>query len=232
MPQYVYVVNGQRHVFEGPDPQTTAQFAQRWADQVAGRTPVTVSDIQRRLGPKPNQFDMDLSSRARADVADLTGAIGDAKAHPADLLSGPKIVGALTRYVPNVLGLVPAATVDQVTGPVVRGFNTQFGTHFDPRYATDQILNAAGLLSGAPEVLGPETSLARAGETSDIHPSSSGSGMSAARRVFGRAAGVPRATAQDGELPQFTPLKSNLTVASRPRHRAECHWRKRRSPQR
>jgi hypothetical protein len=152
MPQFVFNIGGQRHVFEGPDAQTTAQFAQRWAAQEAGRTPVTVADIQQRLGPRPNQFATDIGSRARDDVSDLTGAIADVKAHPTNLLNGPKILSAVARYIPNSLGLAPAAGVDQLTGPVVRGINGKFGTHYDPHGVTDQLLNGAGLLTGAEEL--------------------------------------------------------------------------------
>jgi hypothetical protein len=151
MPQYAYTINGQRHVFEGPDPQTTAQFAQRWAAQEAGRTPVTTADIQARLGHKPSQFAMDVGSRVNQDVGDLTSSINDVRAHPASLLNAPKLLGAVARYVPNAFGLLPAAGVDQMTGPVVRGINRRFGTQYDPHGVTDQLLNGAGLLAGSGE---------------------------------------------------------------------------------
>ena len=187
MPQYAYSINGRRHVFEGPDPQTTARFAQRWAAQEAGRTPVTVADIQRRLGSKPSQFATDLGSRANQDLADLTGAIADVKAHPTNLLNAPKILSAVARYVPNAFGLLPSTGVDQVTGPVVRGINSRFRTHFDPRYATDQLLGAVGILPGEAEALAAETSLARAGETADE---------------------IPRVASEAGEPSQLIPPKS------------------------
>ena len=162
MPQYLYNIDGQRHVFEGPDPRTTAQFAQRWAAAQASARAAAANDNRPQVGRRPSQFAMDIGARAKQDVADLTGAIDRAKAHPTDLLNGPRILSAVSRYVPNALGLAPAAGVDQVTGPVIRGINARFGTHFDPRYATDQILNAAGLLSGAPEIVDSENLLGRA----------------------------------------------------------------------
>jgi hypothetical protein len=170
MPQYAYVINGQRHLFEGPDPQTTAQFAQRWAAAHASAQAAAANDNRLPAGPRRGQFAVDLGARAKQDLAGLTGAIDQVRAHPSDLLNGPKILGAVSRYIPNALGLIPAAGVDQLTGPVIRGINTRFGSHFDPRRATDQILNGAGLLLGAPEALGPETSLARAGEAREPTP--------------------------------------------------------------
>ena len=173
MPQYAYTINGQRHVFEGPNPQTTARFAQRWAaTQASARTPVAANDNRPPAGPRQSQFAVDLGARAKQDVAGLTGAIDQVRAHPTNLLNGPRILSAVSRYIPNAFGLVPAAGVDQLTGPVVRGINSTFHTHFDPRSATDQLLNAAGLLSGAPEAAWwPETSsLARAAKAADETP--------------------------------------------------------------
>ena len=170
MPQYAYVINGQRHLFEGPDPQTTAQFAERWAAAHASAQAAAANDNRPAAGPRRSQFAVDLGARAKQDVAGLTGAIDQVRAHPRDLLNGPKILSAVSRYIPNALGLIPAAGVDQLTGPVIRGINARFGSHFDPRRATDQILNGAGLLLGAPEAFGSETSLARAGEAPGATP--------------------------------------------------------------
>jgi hypothetical protein len=167
MPIYTFQINGQRHAFEGPDQQTAARFAQRWADQVAGRTPVTVSDIQQRLGPKPSNLSMDLNSRSRADLGDLNATIADVRAHPTSLLNAPKVLGAVGRYVPNAIGLAPAAGLDQVTGPIVRGVNSRFGTNYDPHYVTDQILSAVGLIGGGAEASpssGAYRSVSRAAE--------------------------------------------------------------------
>jgi hypothetical protein len=145
---------------------------------------VAANDDRSPAGPRQSQFAMDVGARAKKDVADLTGAIGDVTAHPTSLLNGQKILSAVARYVPNALGLVPAAGVDQVTGPVVRGINARFGTHFDPRYATDQILNAAGLLSGAGETSAAEDSLAQAGRASPVYRfSSKTGGMPTPRRL-------------------------------------------------
>jgi hypothetical protein len=183
MPQYAYTINGQRHLFEGPDPQTTAQFAQRWAaTQPPVRTPVSANDNRPQPGPRRSQFALDAGARAKQDMADLTDAIAQVKAHPASLMNGPNILGAVSRYIPNALGLVPAAGVDQVTGPVVRGINSRFGTHFDPRYATDQILNGAGLLSGAGEASAAEDALSRAGRAPRVSRFSSRAGEMPAPR--------------------------------------------------
>ncbi len=142
-------MNGQRHAFEGPDPQTTARFAQRWADQVAGRAPVTAGDIQRRIGPPPGQFARDLTSRTRGNVDGLNAAIDYVRSHPTDFSNAPRVLGAVGNYASNALGIPAAALIDQVTGPVARGLNRGFGSHFDPHYASDQLVNAAGVLAGS-----------------------------------------------------------------------------------
>ena len=48
MPQYVFNIAGQPHVFEGPDPATTERFARQWA-ATAGRP--GYADGQRQAGP-------------------------------------------------------------------------------------------------------------------------------------------------------------------------------------
>jgi hypothetical protein len=207
MPVFTFVIDGQRHAFEGPDQQTAARFAQRWADQSAGRAPVTVQDIQQRLGPKPSNLSMDLNSRARGDIGDLNAAIADARAHPGSLLNAPKILGAVARYVPNAVGLAPAGGVDQVTGPIVRGINSRFGTDYNPHDVTDQILNAAGLIAGGAEATPAGRTLrstsgaidpaASEAATAHVLPARSASGTTEAladeigRGVGGRATNLP-----------------------------------------
>ncbi len=217
MPQYAYTINGQRHVFEGPDPQTTAQFAQRWAaTQPTARTPAAANDKRPQLGPKRSQFAMDAGARAKQDVADLTNTIAQARAHPTSLMNGPDILSAVSRYIPNALGLVPAAGIDQVTGPVVRGINSRFGTHFDPRYATDQILNAAGFLSGAGETSAAEDPLARAGRAPRVYRVSSNAGeMPAPRGLLPGPAEIspPRLGTHVGRLLQLRAPTPKPTVA-------------------
>lgn len=157
MPQYVFTINGQRHVFEGPDPQTTAQFAQRWATtQAPARPPLVANDNRPQLSPRRSQFAMDAGARAKEDLADLDDAIAQVKAHPTSLMNGPRIVNAVARYVPNAFGLAASAGLDQLTGPVVRGINSRFDAHLDPRGVTDQIMNAAGLLAGTGEMSAAE----------------------------------------------------------------------------
>ncbi len=39
MPRYIFEINGQRHIFEGPDPQTTQRFAQQWAADPRNQNP-------------------------------------------------------------------------------------------------------------------------------------------------------------------------------------------------
>lgn len=115
------------------------------------RSPVTVADIQRRLGETPRPFADDLNSRSRADMGDLNAAIARVKADPGRLMNGPDLLGAVARFVPNAFGLAPAAAVDQVTGPEVRTINANFGTHFNHQPVTDQLLNAVGLIAGGAE---------------------------------------------------------------------------------
>jgi hypothetical protein len=203
MPQYVFNVRGQRHVFEAQNPVSAARFAQRWADQEAGRTPVTSTDIQRRLDLRPSQYGVDVGSRINQDVADLNSSINDVRAHPTDLLNAQKVLSAVSRYVPNALGLFPAASVDQLTGPVVRGINTRFGSHFDPRNTTDQILNAAGLLLGAGE---PEGLAPGEGETSAQRLRLQGPGETAPPRLLSGPGEAPprRLDTHIGTQPQLT----------------------------
>jgi hypothetical protein len=111
--------------------------------------PVTVADSQRRLGEKPGQFATDLSARAHADVGDLNAAVARVNAHPMRLMNAPDVLGAVAGYASNAFGLAPAAALDQLTGPAMNAFNGTFGTHYDYRNATDQLLNAAGLIAGA-----------------------------------------------------------------------------------
>jgi len=214
MPQYVHTINGQRHVFEGSDPQTTARFAQQWANQNAARTPVTVADIQRWLGPPRSQFATDIGARVNKDVTDLTRSIDEVRAHPTSLLNAPKILGAVARYGSNAFGLLPAATVDQATGPVVRGINARFGSHFDHRYATDQILNAAGVLLGAGE-LDPELALGGAGETPVERDLLSGPGEAASPRLLTPpdAVSMRRLTTHIGNQPLLSAPRPKPTLA-------------------
>src|SRR5207248_6293218 len=100
-------------------------------------TPITVADIQRRLG-EPGSFKADLDSRTNANVSDVNSAVENVRAHPTDLMNAPHLLAALGRYIPNAFGAVPAASLDQATGPVVRGINRQTGSHYDPHYVTDQ----------------------------------------------------------------------------------------------
>jgi hypothetical protein len=218
MPQYVYTINGQRHVFEGPDAQTTARYAKRWAAQEAARTPVTAADIQQRLGAKPGQFAADLGERADRDVGDFASAIDAVKAHPASLLNGPRVLEAVARYVPNAFGLVPAAGVDQMTGPIVRGINARFGSHFDPHGVTDQLLNAAGLALGSGEMRAEEA-LPRTRDMSTQRELLSGPPEVDPSRLLAGPREIPasRIATHVGKLPQLraptlTP-KPNLTVA-------------------
>jgi len=51
MPRYIFEINGKRHVFEGPDPQTTQRFAEQWAQH-----PTPAAQSSPTLGSVAGQF--------------------------------------------------------------------------------------------------------------------------------------------------------------------------------
>ena len=142
--------------------------------------PVTVDDIQRRLGPKPQDpphplFPTDAewaairartnspSARAAAGLSDIgartqaavdaaRGAINAAVAQPRRPANAFSLLGSMADLAPTLLGAPLAAGIDQLTGPPVRALNNAFGTHWSPQSPTDNMMNAAGFVLGPGEI--------------------------------------------------------------------------------
>ena len=93
----------------------------------------------------------DLQARTSANVSGLNSTIADVKAHPTRLTNAPRVLGAVSNFASNAFGIPFASALDKVTTPVVGAVNNAFGTHYDPRNVSDQIINAGGLLLGGGE---------------------------------------------------------------------------------
>ncbi len=142
--------------------------------------PVTVDDIQRRLGPKPQDPAHPLfpsadewaairartnspSARAAARLSDIGARTQDAvdaarstiasvAAQPRRLTNAFRVAGSVADLAPTMLGAPVAAGLDRMTGPPVRAINNAFGTHWSPQTPTDTLMNAAGFVIGPGEI--------------------------------------------------------------------------------
>ena len=83
MPRYIFTIDGQPHVFEGPNPQATAQFARQWA-ATAGRP--GYDDGQRAADPLTG-YGM-TAARAIPGLTELGAGYSAALRSAADLAAG------------------------------------------------------------------------------------------------------------------------------------------------
>ena len=142
--------------------------------------PVTVDDIQRRLGPKPQDPThplfpsadewaairargnspagratarlSDIGARTQDAVDALRSTIGDVAAHPARPTNAFQVAGSMANLAPTLLATPLAAGIDNLTAPVTRAYNNAFGGQVSPREPTDNMLNAAGFVLGPGEI--------------------------------------------------------------------------------
>jgi hypothetical protein len=174
--------------------------------------PVTVDDIQRRLGPKPQDpahplFPSadewaairargnsplgrasarlsNIGARTQESVDALRSTIADVAAHPARPANAFKVVGSMASLVPSLLATPLAAGIDKLMTPVTQAYNNAFGGQTSPRTPTDTLLNGASFVIGPGEI---EAGLKAAGEAALALPAIPPIEAGLAGRLFGKA---------------------------------------------
>jgi hypothetical protein len=173
MPRYVFQIDGKRHVFEGPDQQTTARYAQQWAASRHAEAPVTFVGTAKAFGSGMLNAFVGLGNMAKlAGSSDIESLANQADSWLATHLGGQTPQQAAA-------GLRRAETARMMfSGPTSTEAQRGVGLYYTPRNSVEQFADTAG--GSVPNAFVPG-----AGEAGLIR-----GGLAAATRVLSPAIGA------------------------------------------